>query len=164
MAPLNAVAVWNVAPDQNNYITQTGRVSLAVSSATAWPSRNGVLAEFTFQVQPGVASRARWLIRLSAVEITENGFDNRSLPDSALEFITQVAGPFRLDATGTRFTANGFSLMLTGEVGARYEIQASEDLKTWIPLVTLTNLIGTIEFVDTAATNFNQRFYRARNP
>ena len=43
-----------------------------------------------------------------------------------------------------------------------YEIDASADLVKWTALTSLSNLNGTAQFTDTDATNFTQRYYRAR--
>jgi len=52
-------------------------------------------------------------------------------------------------------------LKLAGRTGSRFRIDASTNLSDWSPLVVLTNLLGTVQFVDAAATNFSTRFYRA---
>jgi hypothetical protein len=55
----------------------------------------------------------------------------------------------------------GFVLTLTGNFGANYAIGASTNLQNWTNLVTLTNPFGTVQFTDSAVTNFTRRFYRA---
>jgi uncharacterized repeat protein (TIGR02543 family) len=57
--------------------------------------------------------------------------------------------------------SGGFKLNLTGEVPVAYRFDASSDLSAWTPLATLTNYVGTLQYADTSATNFNRRFYRA---
>jgi hypothetical protein len=42
------------------------------------------------------------------------------------------------------------------------EIDASADLVNWTALTSLSNLNGTVQFIDTDATNITQRFYRAK--
>ena len=42
-----------------------------------------------------------------------------------------------------------------------FEVQASIDLKQWLPVTTVTNRTGTLEFTDPDAANLVQRFYRA---
>ena len=42
-----------------------------------------------------------------------------------------------------------------------FEVQASIDLKQWLPVTTVTNRTGTLEFTDPDAVNLLQRFYRA---
>ena len=61
-------------------------------------------------------------------------------------------------------SSNGMDLTLTALAGFNYRIDASPDLFNW---VYLTNFIGsssTTRFLDSSATNFNKRFYRAVVP
>jgi hypothetical protein len=59
-------------------------------------------------------------------------------------------------------------LLLTGEFGGRYSIEATTDFApiapAWEPLATLTNIFGSVQFNDPAPTNRPQRFYRAVAP
>ena len=67
-------------------------------------------------------------------------------------------------AAGPPLSGNGLSFDLQISPGLNGRIEASTNLATW---VTLTNFIGTnaiIHIRDTAATNLNQRFYRAVTP
>ena len=58
------------------------------------------------------------------------------------------------------------SLTATGPAGRAYDIQATEDFKTWIVIGTMTlDASGSANFADANAQNFSQRFYRlAENP
>jgi hypothetical protein len=65
----------------------------------------------------------------------------------------------------TLLTTNGvssFQLLLSGQSGLRYAIDASTNLATWLPLVTNTAVAGQFTFTDTASGNFPIRFYRGR--
>jgi Fibronectin type III domain len=57
--------------------------------------------------------------------------------------------------------AGQFILTLKGQIGHIYEIQATQDFKTWttIGLVTM-GVSGSLDFTDTNAQNFPERFYR----
>jgi len=55
---------------------------------------------------------------------------------------------------------NGFQLTLNGEIPVAYRFDASTNLSNWLPLITLTNYAGTLQYNDTNAANFNLRFYR----
>lgn len=61
-------------------------------------------------------------------------------------------------------TNGGFAFTLESEPGLRFEMLASTNialpLSNWTSLGTLTNVSGTMPFLD-SATNFNRRFYRA---
>jgi alpha-tubulin suppressor-like RCC1 family protein len=72
----------------------------------------------------------------------------------------------RLSAAGdpASISRNGFSFALTGEPGGRYGVEASSDLAHWLPLVVLTNSLGTAQFTDQSSTNLPHRFYRAVTP
>lgn len=63
------------------------------------------------------------------------------------------------------WTNSQFGFMLQSEPGLAFEILTTTNLalpsSNWISLGPLTNVAGTVPFVDTAP-NFNQRFYRAR--
>jgi hypothetical protein len=60
--------------------------------------------------------------------------------------------------------ATGFGLLLSGIAGEVYAIEASTNLLDWQPLGALTNLTGSVDFLDSAATNLPLRFYRATWP
>jgi hypothetical protein len=61
------------------------------------------------------------------------------------------------------WTTNGLQLALCGPLGSNYLIQASTDLVNWQTLTNFTTLtISPLYFCDSAATNYNHRFYRAR--
>ncbi len=54
----------------------------------------------------------------------------------------------------------GFQMSLTGDFGARYQLETSSNLVNWVPLAVLTNSYGTSQFLDPAASTLNRRFYR----
>jgi len=60
-----------------------------------------------------------------------------------------------------RLSENSVRLTLAGNPGARYVIEASSNLISWSALATLTNLVGTVEFTDLAASQPSNLFYRA---
>ncbi len=51
-----------------------------------------------------------------------------------------------------------YALMVAGVPGYQYVVQASTDMVNWVPLQTNT---APFTFVDTSASQFNQRFYRS---
>ena len=54
-------------------------------------------------------------------------------------------------------------LTVTGPIGGTYEIQATQDLKTWTTIGTGTvGATGVLSFADTNAPAFSKRFYRTR--
>ncbi len=55
----------------------------------------------------------------------------------------------------------GFGLSLSGPAGGHWELQGSTDLRNWTALGTVSLTNGQAPFVDSSATNFTRRFYRA---
>jgi len=47
-----------------------------------------------------------------------------------------------------------------GEVGTRYRVEASTDLINWIPIESLLNSDGILDFIDPEASRLDRRFYR----
>jgi len=68
--------------------------------------------------------------------------------------------------TANGFGAAGFELVVAGESGARYRLQASTNLNAadWITVITFTNTQPTTSLSDTTAMSFPQRFYRLVSP
>ena len=51
-------------------------------------------------------------------------------------------------------------LTVTGQIGLKYDILATQDFKTWIVIGAVTlGSSGSVDFVDTNAANFARRFY-----
>ncbi len=158
--PGGTLAVWNVAPGQTNYATQNGSITLALSGSSAWAASNTVLAEFTFEVQPGAANRYLWPIRIEALEVTGNGFNNRTLRPLASAFVGR--SPVSGTMTGMSVARPGdVSFNLSGDPGASYRIDFSEDLIHWTLLREVPDHTGTIQIVDPGAGSRPQRFYRS---
>jgi uncharacterized repeat protein (TIGR02543 family) len=162
LVPSSAVTVWNVAPAQTDYAQQSGRITAGISSATAWPTNDGVLAELVFQVQAGQANQYRWPIRLNNMEVTPDGYDLQLLGSAETHFIGRDPVPASLGGVSSGITSEGFSISLSGDPGVVYTIERSSDLVTWTPLATVTNDDGTVTFVDPETPYSAHRFYRAR--
>ena len=63
---------------------------------------------------------------------------------------------------GVGMMANGFKLQMTGPPGSNYIVEASTDLKNWVPIATNAAPAGSASCLDPQATNFACRYYRAR--
>jgi uncharacterized repeat protein (TIGR01451 family) len=72
-------------------------------------------------------------------------------------------GQLRLDPAAIQ--SNGaFTIILTGQPGKSYAIQASADLVSWTSIATnITSYGGTFQFSDTNIVNVPYKFYRARS-
>jgi hypothetical protein len=60
------------------------------------------------------------------------------------------------------FKPEGFVISLTGDFGAGYQFLISSNLLNWVPIATVTNTFGTVQFIDAAATNRGTRLYKAQ--
>jgi hypothetical protein len=52
--------------------------------------------------------------------------------------------------------------LLVGDIGAQYVVEHRSPPNDWSPFLLITNLTGTVTFVDTNAKNSSPNFYRAR--
>jgi hypothetical protein len=59
-------------------------------------------------------------------------------------------------------TNSGFQLQLIKPANSNCVLEASVDLRTWTPIYTNTSVSTNVSYLDTAATNFVARYYRAR--
>ena len=66
-----------------------------------------------------------------------------------------------LPNVGMRLTLLGNA---TGSVSIRWTEDGATTLSNWPTLIRFTNFIGSTQYIDSAATNFGRRFYRAVSP
>lgn len=78
---------------------------------------------------------------------------------SAVSYTMPILAEVQFRVTPTR----KFILTVTGPVGHTYDIQATQDFKTWTVIGTGTvDAGGSLSFTDTNAASFSRRFYRTR--
>ena len=155
--PVSAMALWNVSPGQD-YERQDGQVSFAASSALPWELSS--VAEFTFTVQPGATAQRFWPVTVSQGEIA-SGMDVESARPSELLLEGRTAQAANLSAGSFNPATGAFELSLTGDIGARYKIEVSDDLRAWTKVNVITADSGTIRVTDSPSTPVPHRFYRA---
>ena len=51
---------------------------------------------------------------------------------------------------------------MVGDIGDRYQVLGSTNLADWVDAGGTTNVFGTVQFLDAAATNTPARLYRGR--
>jgi hypothetical protein len=159
IVPAGAAILWNVSPAQNDYAIQNGAIALAVSSDRNWTTDQGVLAEFTFVVQPGATNNHQWPITLSHREIS-TGLDVFDASGGEIFFVGREAVAPQFSAAPV-LTEDGLVLSFSAEVGIRYRIEISEDLTNWLPLATVTGDGTTLNVTDAEGAQSERRFYRA---
>jgi hypothetical protein len=91
------------------------------------------------------------------VTVNDGGASNNL---TALSFVVSV----NLATEQIRLATGGqFILTVNGPVGHTYDIQATQDFKTWTDIGTATvGAGGSLNFTDTNAASFSRRFYRTR--
>jgi uncharacterized delta-60 repeat protein len=125
----------------------------AMNGNVKWgPFFDHVARSLSYQAVPPADAQAGGLFAGMA------SFDGASIPVAGA---TQSRPSCRL-AAEYRVQAGILQLSLTGLAGARFEIEASSDLRTWAPLMTVTNAQGSVHISDAEANRWQQRFYRAR--
>jgi hypothetical protein len=96
-----------------------------------------------------------------SVRIT-NGVGSATSSNAVLIVLTStVSNVVNIVSAGTRMVADGFQIQLSGPSGSNYIIQASSDLKNWIPISTNAAPTGSVSYTDVAAKNLSFRYYRA---
>ncbi|MGA2241085.1 MAG: putative Ig domain-containing protein [Verrucomicrobiota bacterium] len=89
--------------------------------------------------------------------VSDNGTPILSATQS---FSVQVNVPGKPQMPGFAFNHDRFSLTIPGDTGPDYMVQASTNLTVWAGI--FTNVSPALPFIwnDSAASNFNQRYYR----
>jgi uncharacterized repeat protein (TIGR01451 family) len=115
----------------------------------------GSVATVTIRVAPSTAGQI-----VNSASVAANETDLNSGDNSATATTTVIA-PQPILLTSTVVTNGQFQMILTGEPGLTYVIQASTNLVNWVPVGTNTTAAnGTFKFTDVTPT-LSQRFYRA---
>ncbi len=94
------------------------------------------------------------------VRASQSGDANYSAaPDVEQSF--SVVGAVVASISQLTFSPQGeFSFVFTGESGRSYNLEVSNDLTVWTVLDTRFNANGTLQFRESTAAGFQQRFYR----
>jgi len=117
-------------------------------------SNSVVVGNVTTNTVPGLASGVTYFFAVTAYNASglESDFSN--------EISYTVPGglpTLQIRVTPTRQVV----LTVTGLIGHTYDIQATQDLKTWTIIGTVTvGASGSLDFSDTTAANVSKCFYR----
>ncbi|MGP8020690.1 MAG: immunoglobulin domain-containing protein [Limisphaerales bacterium] len=91
-----------------------------------------------------------------------NGLTATSTSATLVVLTNPIPNVVTIVSAGMDTTAGGFKLQLSGPAGSNYVIQASTDLKNWIPIYTNAAPTGSVTCTDAAALNLPFRYYRAK--
>lgn len=138
----------------------------ASSSKGTYSNANGIVTFNLGNLDSGATATASILaspalagIASNVVSVLANELDVD--PANNLAFVlTTVVAPLPAALTISPTNAQ-FLLVLTGEPGQTYVIQASSNFSSWVPIYTDVAAGGTVKFTTTDAQNFQYRFYRA---
>jgi uncharacterized repeat protein (TIGR01451 family) len=149
--PVGAAFI-TASASQGGFVVNSGQVVFSAGSLAV-----GAWAEFTVVAKLSVAGEAS-----SAMTVTANETD-LDLSDNAATVVTSVFTPIPAQLSGSYDAGAGlFRVILTGQSGSTYVLQASENLANWSPIATNTAPAnGIIQFSDADAPSHNQRYYRA---
>jgi hypothetical protein len=150
--------MWNLSPNQD-YTAQNGTIHFGASTASPWSTSSGAVAELTFTVLNGAASKYAWPIRLVSAE-AGSGIDVIPLASAELVLTGRDAVSAEFDSASISATSGSFQLNLTGEPDVRYQIESSTNLVDWQNLGVFSSANGAI-LVNDPVTADGHRFYRA---
>lgn len=138
---------WNPSPSTNI----TGyRVYYGLASGNY--TNSVMVGNVTTNTVAGLAGGVTYYFVATAV-----GTDGQESPFSNETSYMPGARTVRIHAA----TAGQFVLTVSGLIGHTYEIEATQDFKSWTIIGTVTvGATGSSEFADTNAAGFPQHFYR----
>jgi len=136
-----------------------------LAGRSAWSGNSGGFIQTIINLPPAAAGqpvRFRWRCGTDS-SVAATGWYVDTARVIVRECCVPATAPLRFEAVNP--TASGqVELTLSGTPGSPVTILRSEDLSQWTPLGTVTNLTGTVQFIDATAGSVPQRFYRATSP
>jgi len=160
-ATATGVNVVDALPAGVNFVSATssqGSVSISGNMVTFNVGSLAAAANATASVRvvPAFGGNMINSATVSGLEADLNSANNTA------QTATTVVIPVRASLNDVAYTNAQLQFTLVGDPGMTYVIESSTNLTTWTPLTTNTATIsGTVKFVDTSASSFLLRFYRA---
>ncbi|HLP78139.1 MAG TPA: hypothetical protein VK327_14620, partial [Candidatus Paceibacterota bacterium] len=165
----NASMILNEVPLE--FSIQPQSLSVAMGSTPTLSVANLVgVGPFTYQWQcnntniPGATNTS---LSLTNVQLSQSGTyavvaGNAYGNETNNAVLTVLPLMFNSASTNLVMTTNGFQFRLDSVFATKaVVISASTDLVNWFPILTNPPISGSLIFLDPAATNLPQRFYRA---
>lgn len=97
--------------------------------------------------------------KVKITPLTVSGTNPRSIDVQVIFTVTNLVPTVRIALSPD---LQKFALTITGSTGAVLTIERSSDLTTWSTLATVTNITGTIQYLDSRTPTQPRRFYRIR--
>jgi uncharacterized repeat protein (TIGR01451 family) len=168
------ITVANNGPVAATGVTVTDALPAGLNFVSASPSQGSVAvvgnvvtcnlgglatdagATVSIRVSPAIGGE---IVNLVSVAANETDF---SPANNTARTSTTVIGPQPINLTDMVVTNGQFQMVVNGEPGLTYVVQASTNLTLWVPVGTDTaSANGTFKFTDNSPPNFSRRFYRA---
>ena len=142
-------------------------VTLALPPGQTLPISSTLeIARVAFDVATGASNGAVSVVGFGNQPIAKSVLSTNGMPLIALFVAGSVTVEDWTATASGQILANGsFELSLIGPPGHTYVIEATTNLTTqfWMPVSTNeTTVGGVLQFLDTDATNYSHRFFRAR--
>jgi hypothetical protein len=150
--PGGVVSLWNAE--------EPGVVVFAASGAWDWTQGGGLLAELVFNVLPGITAQTSWPISLIAVEVTADGFENRTLATRGATVGGETVAHPRIIVGESGMVSAGFEVVFQGQAGMQYDLQRSEDLEQWSDVTQVFGISDEMRVIDWGAAGRPAGFYR----
>lgn len=153
------VFVTNTLPSGAGFLNAT-------STKGSW-SRNGSLVIFDVgNVAPtsSVVQTISWVPTVAGVVTNTAVVASAGDPNATNDVVsltTSVTGVTMNFVPSNPVFTGGFELQVMGLEGRNYVIQSSSNLVDWVSISTNATVNGTVDFLDQAASEHPQRFYRA---
>ena len=150
---------WDLSDANNAYRQVANKPTLSVLSTETWPQKEGLLARVCFAVHSG-AGRSSWPVQVHSVRVAgEQGRPGFVRGSQGWVLGAEIAA-LRPRLVSLVSSNSAHLLLAYGEIGDRYAVEASHDLRTWSPVGTLTNQVGVMLFQGDAFSEAGARFYR----
>lgn len=172
-----------------NYVPGTLTVTAIAPAITASPTNVTAIAGTSVNFNVGASGAPlnyQWFfngtnaltgatnaaLNLTSLALAQSGSYSATVTNAAgsatsaparLIVTTALLAPQPLPSAAFLFT-NGFPLNIALEIGQTYRIEASTNLVNWLMLTNFTSTAGTLQFLDSAATNNARTYYRVVRP
>jgi hypothetical protein len=146
------LSVTNLVSDPDLPVNAFQFALLAGPSGADFDADTGVLTWRPLMAQADTTNTV-------TVQVTDDGVPNLST-NRSFQVIVNPLGEVTL--TPLASTTGQFVMQVEGFVGPDYAIEATTNFTNWTELGTTNPVAMPFEFVDAAAGNFTNQFYRAR--
>jgi hypothetical protein len=164
----NGAMLLNEVPLE--FAIQPAAISTSAGATAAFSVTNLIgVGPFAYQWQSNnisIAGATNASLSLTNVQANQSGNYSVVITNAygnVTNNATLTVQPFVFDLSSTSlfFSTNGMQLQLDGVFATNAVIlYASTDLISWLPILTNPPATGSVQFLDSDATNWPQRFYR----